>query len=281
MIREWGQAVGWMDALGLGPREHVAVVGGGGKTSLCFALAHEMLAAGKRVVTTTTTKVWQREAHVAPGVVFSPCGVPDLHRLNQDLGTKKHIFIGRRPLDSGKVEGLAPEVADLLFRNLDVDYVIAEADGAAGRPVKAPAGQEPVIAASTTVVIAVMGLEALGRRLDPQRVFRLKEVMKVTGLREGDMLTPGGLAVLFWSPDGLFKGTPRSAKKMALLNKSDRLGPDQDVKDLVYRILESPHSQIERIIAGSLARGACRVWMHDGQDAGMPRRHCESDQNPG
>jgi len=265
LIREWGRAAGWVDALGLGLREHIAVVGGGGKTSLCFSLAHEIAAAGKRVVTTTTTKVWQREAHVAPGVVFSPSGAPDLHRLNEDLRTKGHVFVGGRSLDSGKIEGLAPEVADALFRDLDVEYVIAEADGAAGRPVKAPAGQEPVIAASTTLVIAVMGLEALGKPLHPQMVFRLEEFMKVTGLREGDMLTPGALAALFLSPNGLFKGTPASARRIALLNKSDRLGPDQDVENLICRILQFPHGSVERVIAGSLARGVARVWMGDEQ----------------
>ncbi len=58
--------MGLISALGLGPREHIAIVGGGGKTSLCFALAEELLRTGTRVITTTTTKVWHKEANRAP-----------------------------------------------------------------------------------------------------------------------------------------------------------------------------------------------------------------------
>ena len=36
--------------LGLGPREHMAIVGAGGKTSLMFALAEDLFIGGKRVV---------------------------------------------------------------------------------------------------------------------------------------------------------------------------------------------------------------------------------------
>ena len=44
-------------ALGLGAKEHVAIVGAGGKTSLMFALAEELRMHGGRIVTGTTTKV--------------------------------------------------------------------------------------------------------------------------------------------------------------------------------------------------------------------------------
>ncbi|MBW1766367.1 MAG: hypothetical protein JRJ65_04860 [Deltaproteobacteria bacterium] len=49
-------------ALALEPREHLALVGGGGKTSLMFALAEELRLTRKRVVTSTTTKIRHREA---------------------------------------------------------------------------------------------------------------------------------------------------------------------------------------------------------------------------
>ena len=58
-------------ALALGQREHVALVGGGGKTTLMFALAGELLQAGKKVITTTTTKIRGQEATRAPYKVFA------------------------------------------------------------------------------------------------------------------------------------------------------------------------------------------------------------------
>jgi len=250
----------WIAALGLGPREHVAVVGGGGKTSLCFALADELLASGNRVITTTTTKVWRREANRAPSSVFCPSGLQDFSRVKEGLSKHGHVFVAQRPLDTGKLEGILPETADAFFQSLDVDYLIAEADGAAGRPVKTPAAHEPVIPSSTTLVIAVMGLEAVGMPLDAGLVFRIGLFKALTGLEEGDVLTPTALAAVFESPRGLFKGAPESARRIAFLNKSDLLRPNQGGDDLACRLLRLPDGRIERVVLGSILQRSCRVF---------------------
>ncbi len=270
LIPEFGRAKGWIGALGLGPREHVAVVGGGGKTSLCFALANELSASGKSVVTTTTTKVWREEAECAPCLVFSSSGSPAPNGLKEGLREKGHVFVAQRPLDSGKVEGISPETADAFFSDLDIDYVIAEGDGAAGRAVKAPAAHEPVIPSSATLVIAMMGLEAVGMSLDPGVVFRLGLFRNLTGLDEGDTLTPTALARVFQSPKGLFQGTPESARRIAFLNKSDLLSPDQDADDLARRLLRLPHAPIERVIIGSLVKNNYRVLIKGGEEFAIP-----------
>jgi len=259
LIREHGRMNRLIVALGLGPREHVAVVGGGGKTSLCFALADELLAAGNRVVTTTTTKIRREEAEMAPCRVFFPSGSRDFIRLKQDLREKGHVCVARRFLNTGKVEGIDRETADALFQDPEIDFLIAEADGAAGRPVKAPAAHEPVIPASATLAIAMTGLEALGMPLHPGLVFRPGRFRDLTGLDEGDTLSPAALAGVFRSPMGLFKGTPDSARRIAFLNKADLLGPDQDVDDLAFRLLRPSPAPIERVIIGSLVKSTYRV----------------------
>jgi probable selenium-dependent hydroxylase accessory protein YqeC len=268
---------GWIAALGLGPREHVAVVGGGGKTSLCFALADELLATGNRVITTTTTKVWRKEAERAPCLVFSPSGSPAPNGLKEGLSQNGHVFVAQRPLDTGKLEGILPQTADAFFQNLDVDYLIAEADGAAGRPVKTPAAHEPVIPSSTTLVIAVMGLEAVGMPLDSGLVFRTELFKELTGLEEGDALTPMALAEVFQSPRGLFKGAPEFARRIAFLNKSDLLRPDQDGDDLARRLLRLPDGRIERVVMGSIVKRICRVFTRQRQGIEIDCRSVSMD----
>ena len=59
-----------IEALDLGPREHIAFGGGGGKTSLMFALAEELTGRNKTVLSSTTTKVSYKEARLAPLVVL-------------------------------------------------------------------------------------------------------------------------------------------------------------------------------------------------------------------
>ena len=45
------------EALGLQRREMISLTGAGGKTTLMFRLAKELSLAGKKVITTTTTKI--------------------------------------------------------------------------------------------------------------------------------------------------------------------------------------------------------------------------------
>jgi len=251
----------WMDVLGLGPREHVAIVGGGGKTTLCFELARGLSGAGKRVITTTTTHMWRQEADFAPCVIFWPQDPLADHRLKDRLRKEGHVFVADQPLSSGKVKGIAPERADTFFQDPDIDYVIVEADGAAGRPVKAPAAHEPVIPSSVTLVIAVMGLEAIGMPVSGDSVFRLELFAELTGLGAGEVLTPGAAVPLFQSPMGLFKGAPEGARKIVCLNKADRLMPDQDVNDLARRLLQSPGTLIQRVMIGSLRQGTFWAWI--------------------
>ena len=51
------QADSLLDALKINPEKYrvIAVVGGGGKTSLIFRLCEEMVSTGKKVIVTTTT----------------------------------------------------------------------------------------------------------------------------------------------------------------------------------------------------------------------------------
>ena len=246
------RAKGLISALGLDPREHIAVVGGGGKTSLCFALAEELT--GSRVIVSTTTKVWLIEADQAPRVIFCPSGSPFHEDVNEGLKRNDHVFVAQGLLESGKVEGITRTMADSFFKDLQVDYLIIEADGAAGRPVKAPAAHEPVIPSTATMVIAVIGLEAMGRPLDPEIVFRPGLFGEITGLEDGETITPAALARVLQSPNGLFRGTPDAAKKVTFLNKLDLVAGDQEAKALARLLLRDPQALAERVVTGSLLR---------------------------
>ncbi|MCJ7596560.1 MAG: selenium cofactor biosynthesis protein YqeC, partial [Desulfobacterales bacterium] len=184
------------EALALGAREHIALVGGGGKTALLFALAEELCQSGKRVLTSTTTKVWHAEALKSPRVIFVKGNPAWRAHLQETLEKEGHLFLAEALLDSGKVQGITPSLADELYEDASIDYLLIEADGSAGRPVKAPDWHEPVIPASVTRVVALMGLEALGRPMGPEVVFRQELVAKITGLKPGESLTVQALSRL-------------------------------------------------------------------------------------
>jgi probable selenium-dependent hydroxylase accessory protein YqeC len=241
-----------ISALALGSKEHLALVGGGGKTTLMFTLAEALRKEGRRVVTGTTTKVRLPESlHALKSVFLS--SDPDWERsLRTGLDTHGHVFFCNEILPSGKVTGITKSLADTLWKNPWIDHLILEADGAAGRPVKAPESHEPVIPDSVTMVIAVVGLDALGAPFDEEHVFRMDRFEKITGLKPGEDITPGGLSRVFEGREGLFKGTPPMARRVVFLNKLDVVQDDRDVRLLREYILDSPEAGVNMVITGSL-----------------------------
>jgi probable selenium-dependent hydroxylase accessory protein YqeC len=246
-------------ALGLEAREHVALVGGGGKTRLMFVLAEELRQAKKRVITSTTTKIWHRQASDSTYVGFVQSHPTWREELSGVLKNHGHGFLGHSLLESGKVQGINPSLADALYQDKEVDYLIVEADGSAGRPVKAPAEYEPVIPDSATKVVAMLGLEALGQEMNPEIVFRMDLFSKLAQIQEGERLAASVLSRLFLHPEGLFKGTPISAKRVALLNKLDLLPEEQGARDLADLVLREKDSRVDRVVMGSITDGMYKI----------------------
>jgi probable selenium-dependent hydroxylase accessory protein YqeC len=246
-------------ALGLEVREHLALVGGGGKTRLMFVLAEELRKAKNRVITSTTTKIWHRETRNSPYVGFVQSHPGWRDELSEALKVHRHAFLAHSLLESGKVEGVNPSVADELYQDNEADYLIVEADGSAGHPVKAPAEHEPVIPPSTTKVVGMLGLEALGQELSPEIVFRMDLFCKMAKIGEKERLTAPVLSRLFLRPDGLFKGTPPSAKRVAFLNKLDLLSEEQKARDLADLILGEKDSQVDRVVIGSIKESIYKI----------------------
>jgi probable selenium-dependent hydroxylase accessory protein YqeC len=157
----------------------------------------------------------------------------------------------RRFGSSGKAEGIPPAFADRLFSNSWLDYLILEADGAAGRPLKAPADHEPVIPPSATVTVGSMGLESLGKALHEDVVFRADRFGTVVGLEQGEELTPKGVSRIFVNPGGVFRGAPCQARRIPFLNKLDLLPRELEAKELAGRLLES---SMDRVVMASILK---------------------------
>jgi probable selenium-dependent hydroxylase accessory protein YqeC len=224
-----------------------------------FALAEELRRNGKRVITSTTTKVWHKEAMHYEKVLLVDDDAQWRNKTRTGLSREGTVFVGRSILNSGKVEGISPSLADELYQDSEVHYLLIEADGSAGHPVKAPAEHEPVIPSSVTMVVAMMGLEAMGARLDEGTAFRVEQVKNVTGLHTGDILTPGGLAKVFLHPAGVFKGTPEDARRVVFLNKADLIREERKAIELADILLADPLKEIDRVVLGSVKKGVYRI----------------------
>ena len=242
------------DSLGLKTREVISLVGAGGKTTLMFRLASELLHEGKKVVTTTTTKILEPPSGER-GLLFIDLDEEKMKQfVGQHLDQYRHITLARERLESGKLKGVSLNLVNDLWSSHEIDYLIIEADGAAGRPVKAPRENEPVIPLNTTLVAAILGVDGVGEKLNEENVFQGERVSNLTGIPIGEKMTHEAMAILLTHPDGIFKGAPSASRVVAFLNKVDIPNGMTKAKEITQKIFEKRHPQIERVVLGQLKK---------------------------
>jgi probable selenium-dependent hydroxylase accessory protein YqeC len=250
--KEGWQPYSLMESLGLKAREVISLVGAGGKTTLMFRLARELVLAGEKVITTTTTKILEPAPEETKFLFVDS----DEERLKQfvlrHLPEYHHITLASEALGSGKLKGVSPSLVNDLWRSCEMDKIIVEADGAARRPVKAPREGEPVIPSSTTLVVALLGADGVGMELNEANVFQAERVSKLTGIPLGGRITEEAMAILMTHPEGLLKGAPPLSRTVAFVNKIDVSSGMVKGRRIAEKIFKTKHSKIERLVLGQL-----------------------------
>jgi probable selenium-dependent hydroxylase accessory protein YqeC len=251
-VEEGGRTAALTESLGLQRREVISLVGAGGKTTLMFRLAKELFLVGKKIVTTTTTKILEPASDETVSL-FIDTDEKELKQFTRKhLHEHRHITIARERLESGKLVGVSSDLVNDLWSSNEIDYMIIEADGAAGRSVKAPRDWEPVIPSSTTMVIAILGVDGLEMEVREEDVFQAERISKLAGIPMGEKIRDETMAILMTHPEGIFKGAPTSSRVIAFLNKVDISNGVMKAKGIAQKIIQKRHPQIERIVLGQL-----------------------------
>ncbi len=178
--------------------ELVAFTGGGGKTTLLFALARQL--PGK-VLLTTTTRMFAAQIDAAASFLSARiCRYPDLEPLDNEFPAHaKWILIG--PPQADKVTGVPLALPRELLARPDIDFVLVEADGAKMLPIKAPAAHEPALPLGVTLVVPVAGMDALGAPIQ-EAAHRPELVARLLHKQLQDALTAADFATLLSSSRG-------------------------------------------------------------------------------
>lgn len=131
-----------------------AIIGGGGKTTLLYTLGEELSKVGRVILTTTTH-------------IFVPTHCPVLtdarvEGIQEAFALAPLLCVGT-PSKEGKLSSplLSIETLSTL-----ADYVLVEADGSKGLPLKAHAPYEPVIPCRANNTILVVGIDGLGQPIE-------------------------------------------------------------------------------------------------------------------
>lgn len=239
------------NAIGIRRGDVVAFVGGGGKTTAMFTLARELVAEGWRVLTTTTTMI------APPGPEAETCLLiaSELNEARQQvelaLPAGGHVTLAAEHLpDQNKLRGVPPEwIPDLASL---VDAVLVEADGAKMKPFKAPAAHEPVMPVGASLLIPVVGIDAVGKSLNPETTHRPERIAALTGLPLGAAITPQVVAQVLTHADGALKGF-RGDRVVPLVNKVSSTEELVAAREIANLIMSS--SAANRVLIGAVAEG--------------------------
>ncbi len=202
-----------------GKSELIALVGGGGKTSLMYALARQFASFGASVLVTTTTRIFIPQPKQTEQILIAGCD--DLLDMITHIKLTGKVTAVGSGFENDKMlpieQCFLTAAADLP----QVDYIIVEADGAAKLPFKAPALHEPVIPTNATYVLSVAGLDALGAPLDKEHCHRPEKIAVVAGIKENDIVDASVIANVLVSPYGGRKNIPDGARWLPVINKVD------------------------------------------------------------
>ncbi len=212
------------------PRGLSAIIGSGGKSTLLRALAEELSGQG-RVIVATSTKM--RVPDWCP--VYLEGSVED---IKVALESESCICVGTVQASTSKLDAPCVPFEELVGM---ADYVLVEADGSRGLPLKAHAAHEPVIPACASRVICVVGIDGVGQPVSCV-AHRPELYASLSGLAPDDAVTPEALARVLQA---------EHLHDTALINKV-HTASEWQAAERIACLLEVP------VVAGSLQEGSLR-----------------------
>lgn len=231
--------------LNLNNGDLVSIVGAGGKTSLMFTLAEELKRDNKLLVT-TTTKIF------VPGKEqydFMAIGPENFQNIG--FSNKNGIYVyGKSINEEEKIVGIS---IDMLNDQLSYfDYILVEADGSKGKPIKGWNITEPVISSKTVKTIGVLSIESIGKEINENNIHRVREFLNITNAVEDGIISIDNVISIIFHAGGLFKDSV--GERILFINKVETNEQMILAEELMHYIKSRNQKDrlIDKIIYGSL-----------------------------
>ena len=203
----------------------IAFVGSGGKSSILFSLAKELVdikeGIAKSVIVTATTHLSVSQLQFADHHIVIE-DRSELIKVADNLPAGIFLITGSIGQDQ-RTAGLDLTLMDAIYEIATLQKVplLIEADGSRQKPLKAPAPHEPVIPEWIDIVVTVVGIKGIGRKLTPQNVHRPNLFADLAGLKIGDQITYCDVVKVLSHPQGGIKGVPDHALRVLCINQAD------------------------------------------------------------
>ncbi len=245
----------WREALDLADTENIALVGGGGKTTTLWSLGRELSMSAPTIVT-TTTKAGAPPAGIPLVEWERPLPDRSLHEFVAAAFARGALIAVGSGVREGRLRAVTPEIVDELYFRCGARYVVYEADGARMKPFKAPSEKEPVLASTTSLLVVVVGADALGLAVGEATLHRPERIVEVSGARPGEPLAPAHVAAIIREYESRCADVDESARFAVVINKADA-GPDASAVAALAAALAPV--ELSALVASSQT-GGLRLW---------------------
>ena len=207
-----------------------ALIGGGGKTTLLYTLAEELRARGSVLLCTS--------AHIRAPERY-PLVTGGADELRAALAAHGVVCAGTPAADGRLTASAVP------FETMAAlaDYVLVEADGSRGLPLKAHAPHEPVIPPNAQRVVLVVGADGFGKPV-AEVCHRPELWAELAGVAPDAPATPEGEARVILA---------EGCGDRVYINKVESAGNYETAEALAGR-LALP------VVLGSLRQGVYSKW---------------------
>jgi probable selenium-dependent hydroxylase accessory protein YqeC len=158
----------------------VAIVGGGGKTSVLYQLGREAEQRGQRAILAGTARFTPAPASRMPPIVRGDQS-RIIGAIENALRTSPVIVAAPHDESKGRLSTLSVETVDACAAIDGLGLIALEADGSKMLPFKAPGENEPVVPASATHVVSIVGPDAIDAPLDADHVHRPERIRAIVG----------------------------------------------------------------------------------------------------
>ena len=232
-----------LDDLGIACGESIAITGTGGKTTLLWFLAGSLKTRGN-VVVSVTAKMFPPEEPLYEQLLLDPDRYDPMDQPDHSIWL---IAAGVTP--AGKLLGITDSQA--LHLSSPNNYLVMEADGSRGLPLKMWYDHEPPVPPSASLTLGILPIRALGLPVSPETVYNFDDFSNFTGLKAGEAVTASLLADLILAPGGLFKNS--KGRKILVINQCDDAEFLRQAELLCAAVLNHPrHHELTAIVCMSL-----------------------------
>lgn len=230
----------------------VCAVGAGGKKSVLYQLIREH--AGHIALSTTVHMTEFPEDLPLERIIDDETMLRDRVLAAARSSSVAYACPSKK---AGRYSGVSPETIRSIHDEGGFDASFVKADGARMRWIKAPEEGEPLLVQGADVVIPVVSARAIGERLGERVAHRIEHVAAVTGVAQGDLLTPEAVGRLLASDTGALQGSA-GARVVPVINMVDNEQQEELARAAATEAIKMT-SRFDRVVLCCLRRSSSPV----------------------